>query len=150
MKWYRNTSSQGDEGERLYSLLDIIVEQEDSGYVWEPRLRLRLHISVFFFFFFTRLWDLQLLFMHKVWLFLAFFSQSVDTVHYLWTYKFHFPVTFLLKMSLTILFTHLKIILLQYFSVFCFSFQLCSNRPKPPHSKVGTFFHWCLGFLGEL
>ena len=51
MKWYRNTSSQGDEGERLYSLLDIIVEQEDSCYVWEPRLRLRLHISVFFFFF---------------------------------------------------------------------------------------------------
>ena len=73
MKWYRNTSSQGDEGERLYSLLDIIVEQEDSCYVWEPRLCLRLHISVFFFFF-THLWDLQLLFMHKVWLFLAFFQ----------------------------------------------------------------------------
>ena len=34
------------------------------------------------------------------------------------THKFHFSVTFLLKMGLTALFTHLKIILLQ-----CFQFQ---------------------------
>ena len=38
------------------------------------------------------------------------------------TYKFHFSVIFSLKMGLTVLFTHLKIILLQYFSVFSFSF----------------------------
>ena len=55
--------------------------------------------------------------------FSIFFSQSVHIVHCLWTHKFHFSKTFSLKMSLTVLFTHLKIILLQYFSVFSFSFQ---------------------------
>ena len=44
-------------------------------------------------------------------------------MHYSWTHKFHFSATFSLKMSLTVLFTHLKIILLQYFSIFSFSFQ---------------------------
>ena len=39
------------------------------------------------------------------------------------THKFHFSTTFSLKMDPTILFTHLKIILLQCFSVFSFSFQ---------------------------
>ena len=39
------------------------------------------------------------------------------------THKFHFSVTFSLKMGPTVLFTHLKIILLQYFSIFSFSFQ---------------------------
>ena len=38
-------------------------------------------------------------------------------------HKYHFLSTFLLKIGLTILFTHLKIILLQCFSVFSFSFQ---------------------------
>ena len=56
-----------------------------------------------------------------------FFSQSVHGVHYLWIHKFHFSATFSLKMSPTVLFTHLKIILLQYFSVFSFSFQLYQN-----------------------
>ena len=46
-------------------------------------------------------------------------------VHCLWTHKYHILSTFSLKIGLTILFTHLKIILLQYFSVF--SFQLYSN-----------------------
>ena len=50
--------------------------------------------------------------------FLTFFSQSVHTVHCLWTHKFHFSTTFSLKMGLTVLFTHLKIILLQ-----CFQFS---------------------------
>ena len=52
-----------------------------------------------------------------------FFSQLVHTVYYLWTHKFHFSATFSLKMDSMILFTYLKIILLQYFSVFCFIFQ---------------------------
>ena len=34
------------------------------------------------------------------------------SVHCSWTHKFYFSATFSLKMSLTILFTHLKIILL--------------------------------------
>ena len=41
------------------------------------------------------------------------------SVHYSWTHKLHFSITFFsLKMGLTALFTHLKIILLQ-----CFQFQ---------------------------
>ena len=44
-------------------------------------------------------------------------KSSVNSafVHCLWTHKFHFSETFSLKMGLTILFIHLKIILLQYF-----------------------------------
>ena len=57
------------------------------------------------------------------------FSQSVHTVHCSWTHKFHFSTTFSLKMGLTILFTYLKIILLQCFSVSVFSFQLYPNGP---------------------
>ena len=54
--------------------------------------------------------------------FLSFKSQlliksSVNSisVHCSQTHKLHFSVTFSLKMSSTILFTHLKIISLQYF-----------------------------------
>ena len=53
---------------------------------------------------------------------LFFFSQLVYTMYCLWTHKFHFSTTFSLKMSPTVLFTHLKIILLQYF---LFSFFNC-------------------------
>ena len=61
---------------------------------------------------------------------LAFFSFSrkgwlsiVNSarIHCLWTHKYHFSIIFLLKMSHTILFTHLKIILLQYFQFFSFN-----------------------------
>ena len=41
----------------------------------------------------------------------------------LWTHKFHFSAIFSLKMGPTVLFTYLKIILLQCFSVFSSSFQ---------------------------
>ena len=46
-----------------------------------------------------------------------FFDISVNqwTLHCLWTHKFHFLSIFSLKNGLTVLFTHLKIILLQYF-----------------------------------
>ena len=43
-------------------------------------------------------------------------------VHCLRTHKFNFLTTFSLKMSLTVLFTHLKIILLQYFQFLVFSY----------------------------
>ena len=46
------------------------------------------------------------------------FQSHVDPVYCLGTYKFYFSATFSLKISPTVLFTHLKIILLQYFSVF--------------------------------
>ena len=69
-------------------------------------------ISAVFFFFFLS-WNF--------WLFL----WTVHGVHCLQTHKFHFSATFSLKMSPTVLFTHLKIILLQCFLVF--SFQLYPN-----------------------
>ena len=43
-------------------------------------------------------------------------------------HKFHFSTTFSLKMSSTVLFTYLKIILLQCFSVFSFQFSAISKR----------------------
>ena len=86
--------------------------------VW--RLRFFLYASV----------SLWLLFMYclmnssrKFWLF-YFFSQSMHIVHYLWTHKFYFSVIFSLKMCSMILFTHLKIILLQHFSIFNFQFLI--------------------------
>ena len=66
---------------------------------------------------------------NKVGLFLFFFSQLVHTVHRSWIHKFHFLVIFLLKIGFTVLFTHLKIILLQYFLVFSFNFQLYPTEP---------------------
>ena len=49
-------------------------------------------------------------------------------VHCLWTHKFHFSATFSLKSGLTVIFTYLKIILLQYFLVFKFQFSAISKR----------------------
>ena len=90
------------------------------GLGWNARLR----FSFFFYsrvlgpFFFSAHSLLWLLFMNssrKVWLFPHF------------QHKFHFSAIFSLKMGPTVLFTHLKIILLQYFSVSVFSFQLYPN-----------------------
>ena len=55
--------------------------------------------------------------------FLAFLLWMVFSWIIHGSYKLHFSAIFSLKMSFTVLFTHLKIILLQYFSVFNFSFQ---------------------------
>ena len=73
---------------------------------------------VFFFFFLTRFGKTWLLFMYcsmnsnrKCWL----FCRKQCIVYCSWTHKFHFLATFSLKMDPTILFTHLKIILLQWF-----------------------------------
>ena len=95
--------------------------------VWVQRLRLRFFVFLFFFFFHT-FWDKfycygycsctiheqepQSLTCQTI------FSPSVHTVHCLRIHKFHFSATFSLKMGHTVLFTHLKIILLQRFSVF--------------------------------
>ena len=54
------------------------------------------------------------------------YNANLVHIKFLITHKFHFSATFSLKISPTVLFTHLKIILLQYFSVF--SFQLYPNR----------------------
>ena len=86
----------------------------------DPRFPPTFAFCVFFFFFF---------FFHAFW-------QNAVTVHYCsmnsnrkcwlfcrkqcimycsWTHKFYFLATFSLKMGPTVLFTHLKIILLQWF-----------------------------------
>ena len=62
------------------------------------------------------------------------FSQSQHIVYCLRTHKFHFLTTFSLKMSLTILFTHLKIILLQCFSVFSY----IQTDPKCAFNNTGS------------
>ena len=82
---------------------------------------------VFCFFFWWEKWMMRLLcIIGCVWIqLLRFFFLKADfvdfltvnnvSVHCLWTHKHHFSTTFSLKTGLTVLFTHLKIILLQYF-----------------------------------
>ena len=81
-----------------------------------PRLRVRLGsanpdvcLCFSLFFFLAKKFDFSIN-----------FQPHVGFVYYLWTHKCHFLANFLLKMSFTVLFTHLKIILLQCFSVFNF------------------------------
>ena len=101
--------------------------------VWEVRLRFpnaRFAFSILFLFFFALVCETntqQLLINSscKVWL----FSPVQHKFYCLRTHKFHFSATFSLKMGPTILFTHLKIIFLQYFSVSIFNFQLYPNGP---------------------
>ena len=76
--------------------------------------------SFFFFFFFSRFFPphKRLLFMYCTWTVAATFDQfyvNSAFVHCLRTHKFHFLSIFSLKMGPTVLFTHLKIILLQWF-----------------------------------
>ena len=98
-------------------------ENVNVGFSWTKRsLRVRLgsafcasqthvYVSEFFFFF----WSSCNFLTFPVW------TMLLCTVH--GSHKIQFSATFSLKMGLTILFTHLKIILLQCFSVFSFSFQ---------------------------
>ena len=84
-----------------------------------PKLRVRLGSAFcasqtfaflpFFFFFIAEKFD-----------FSTHFQPHVGLMHCSRTHKFHFSASFSLKMGLTVLFTHLKIILLQCFSVFNF------------------------------
>ena len=109
---------------------------------------MRVCVSAFFFFFFTRFKPnfvtvhslLRLLFINssrKVWLFPHFQHKFYSLL----THKFHFSTTFSLKMSLTILFTYLKIILLQCFLVFNFNFQF-SAVSKQTLSQCYQCFQW--------
>ena len=63
-----------------------------------------------------------------------FSTMNSASVHYLQTHKFHFSATFSLKMSPTVLFTHLKIILLQCFQFSVFSFSKISSIQTDPKS----------------
>ena len=95
----------------------------------------KLRFRSFLFIFFTRFGIIRLLFMHcslnnnhKCWL----STMNSVYVHYLRTHKLHFSATFSLKMGPTILFTHLKITLLQYFQFSVFSFSKISSIQTDP------------------
>ena len=102
--------------------------QQNKSYPNRPLVLVWIHVCVLnpsafcvfvlFFFFFTRFGKTRLLFMYcsmnsnrKCWL----FSVNSASVHCSQTHKFHFLSIFSLKMGPTVLFTHLKIILLQWF-----------------------------------
>ena len=61
-----------------------------------------------------------------------FSTMNNASVHCSRTYKFHFSAIFSLKMGLTVLFTHLKIILLQCFQFSVFSFSKISSIQTDP------------------
>ena len=90
-------------------------------YVWIHVYVLRFCSFFFFFCFFTYFGEIRLLF-------IDFSTVNSISVYCLWTYKFHFLTIFSLKMGHTALFTHLKIILLQYFQFSVFSFQFQQNK----------------------
>ena len=69
------------------------------------------------------------------------------SVHCLWTHKFHFLSPFSLKMGLTALFTHLKIILLQCFQFSVFNFNKISSIQTDPKCDLCFYQHYCLCFL---
>ena len=94
--------------------------------VWFGSAFLALRFAFSFFFFNSRF----------CWL----FSVNSASVHYSRTHKFHFLTTFSLKMGLTVLFTHLKIILL-VFSVFSFQFQ---QNKFYQNGSYGPIWYICL------
>ena len=61
-------------------------------------------------------------------------------IYYFWIHKFHFSIIFSLKMNSMVLFIYLKIILLQYFSIFNYNFQFLAV----PQSNVKTPVKWRL------
>ena len=78
------------------------------------------------FFFGTRFRRFKHCYGYCLWIVAATFDYSPvnsASVHCLRTHKLHFSTTFLLKMGLTVLFTHLKIILLQCFQFSVFNFR---------------------------
>ena len=108
------------------------------GLGWKTQ---RLSLAFFFshfFFFGTCLWDLQLLFMHCTWTVAAKFDFS----HSFQPISAHRALfmdpqislfsNFFIKNGSQVLFTHLKIILLQCFSVF----SCIQTDPKSENKKV--------------
>ena len=97
-----------------------------------------------FFFFLPRLFPQQaVLFMYGIWIVTATFDRSSvnsTSVHYLRIHKFHFLLIFSLKIGPTVLFTHLKIILLQ-----CFQFSIFSNNKFNPNTPSMSLI--CLVFM---
>ena len=80
-------------------------------------------------------------------------SMNSASVHCSWTHKLHFSQIFSLKMGLTVLFTHLKIILLQYFQ---FSVNVFSCIQMNPQSfyflglGTKTCLYNCISFFSSI
>ena len=122
--------------------LDVLLRLAFAFWAWDPRYseRSKRVLLLFGFFFFTRFRVIRLLFMQqcmnsnrKCWL----FSDEQWFVHCSRTHKFHFSATFSLKMGLTVLFTHLKNILLQYFQFqFSVSAKISSIQTDPEYLNI--------------
>ena len=101
----------------------IYIKQKDIKCVFElafTALRFSFYVFSFFFFFFITCFPphKRLLFMYCTWTVVTTFDQfyvNSASMHCSRSHKFHFLSIFLLKMDHTVLFTHLKIILLQWF-----------------------------------
>ena len=70
--------------------------------------------------------------------FVDFFTVNSAPMHCSRTHKFHFSTIFSLKVDLTALFIHLKIILLQYFQFLVFSFSKISSIQTDPISEFSN------------
>ena len=95
------------------------------------RLRWVFAFSNFFFFFLAAQFEFSINFKPHKWV--------PCTIHE--TRKPHFSATFSLKMGLKVLFTHLKIILLQYFQFSIFSY-IQTDPKKNLHKKDKSHIKW--------
>ena len=105
------------------------------GFSWNQRLRFHFTFPSFFFFFlnFFSTWTVNLLCRDKNYCsctVVVLFTYCSNTVH---TLK-------ILKMGPMVLFTHLKIILLQYFQFSIFSFS--NNKLNPNRPTVLITWHF--------
>ena len=108
-----------------------IRSKKSRGYVlvWIALISAASAFPQFFFFFSS---------FQPQWLTRSFVNSAL--VHCSWSHKLHFLSTFSLKMGLTVLFTHLKIILLQCFQFSVFSFSKISSIQTDPTYMVGKFY----------
>ena len=101
-------------------------------------------VFVLFFFFFSRILEKRIYCSCTVhWTVTVnvdFSAVNSASVYCSWTHKFHFSATFSLKMGPTVLFTHLKIILLLCFQFSIFSFNKISSIQTDPSSKKNKWW----------
>ena len=145
----------------MKAILSLAVNLSKLGLIYEDiqcvfglafaALRFSFYVFSFFFFFFTRFPPhKRLLFMYCTWTVAATFDQfyvNSASVHCSRTHKFHFLSIFSLKMGPTVLFTHLKIFLLQCFQFSVFSFSKISSIQTHPQCLVASlrsFFPSCV------
>ena len=114
----------------LWNLNSILAKPSSKKYITKGAKRAsQTHVLRFFCFF-------VFFFSQNIWLFLwTVHGMQCSRIH-----KFHISATFSLKMGPTVLFTHLKIILLQYFSVFNFNFQFSTVSKRTLNNLLKGLF----------